>query len=189
MTAADDALFEPFSGPVIKTAGILSSGITKTTNTTTIEINRANPVKIYMDAADDMTDVATRCHPQMFDVRKTTAVANLHNGVAQRLGAWHLSTLVATFHVGQPHFWVSCPHLTQPKRFEFTGKFGHYKVWRFAQKIQTTQIAQFVAEWFWLETTEGQLSAIELGILLMHPTIPLHHLFSNEAEARTYYNS
>jgi hypothetical protein len=188
MTTADDALFEPFSGPIKKVAtGIIASGIMKRPDATAIDIITANPKSLYTDAAVEVMDHAAKLHPQMFDIRLPV----MHQPIGFKFpgGAFRLDTLVERFHDGNAEFWVACPGLTPPKQFQFAGRFGHFKVWRFTQQLVSTQVAQFVAEWFWVDSTEGQLSAVELGVLVIHPKLRLHHVFGNRNDAQSYYTT
>jgi hypothetical protein len=181
LSNADDSLFEPLSGPIRPT--IFASGIMKRADATAIEIIPANPKQLYIDAANEVIDYAVKCYPQMHDVRIPSVTINFRLPT----GALRLDTLVDRFHSGSREFWVSAPGLTAPRQFEFAGRFGHFKVWRFAQQVLMTRTAQIVADWFWIDSTEGQLSAIELGIILKLPALQSHHVFGNKTEAQAYY--
>lgn len=185
MTTADDLLFEPFNTPIISggtgAGSILKTGIVKSKNSTKITIMPANPKQVYTDAANEMIDYAVKCFPTMMDIRKPS------NRIPA--GAMRLDTMTDRFHDGVYEFWVSCPSMTQPRQFIFDGRFGNAKVWRFQQSIAGTKIPQFVADWFWIDSSEGQLSAIEIGVILLSQNLRLHHVFASQPEAQKYYMS
>lgn len=186
MTSVNDILFEPFSGPILPTAtapaGATSgTGIVKSKNATNVTIMPANPKHFYTDAANEMIDYAVKCFPTMIDVRKPNARVPV--------GAMRLDTMVDRYHDGMHEFWVASPGMTQPRMFLFDGRFGSVKVWRFQQVIAGHKIQQFVTDWFWVDSTEGQLSAVEIGVILLSQNLRLHHAFATHPEAQKYYMS
>jgi hypothetical protein len=189
MTSVDDLLFEPITGPStspINSTGssIIATGIMKRPDATAIEIITANPKQIYLDAASEVMDHATACHPHMFDRRNPSTISQVP------AAAMRLDDLVYRFHDGEKLFWITCPTLTPPRQCEFAGRFGHLKVQRLAQQLPyKTQVAAFIADWFWLDTTEGQMSAVEIGLLVTQPNRLMHFAFLNKHEAQKYYTT
>jgi hypothetical protein len=182
MTTANDALFEPFDAPKFTSSHQPSNGILKRSGTTAVEIMTANPKSLYTDIAAEVMDYACTCFPQMSDVRNaSTAYAKIP------IGALNLIQLVDRFYNGDRTFWVAAHPHTQPHEYEFVGRFGHFKVCRFPQQVATGTIPQFVADWFWLDTTEMQMSAVELGLICVHPKMQFVHMFDNQTNAQRYF--
>lgn len=177
---ADDLLFEPFN--TVPTTGtstpVTGNGIVSIPGYhLRVEVNRGYPKKVYLDAAKEVMDFAVIHHPNMSDVRNCK--------YPLPPGSMNLIDIVDRFYDGDDELWVGRPQAMPPQQFHFQGRFGHFKFWRMPQQFIPSQ----TVIWFWLDTGAGQLAAIDLGLLCMHPSLKMYHAFRSQGDATNYFRS
>jgi hypothetical protein len=177
--SVDDIIFEPLgktqSGPSVSVSE-RAAGIIRYPGAVLAEVQYRSSRRVYTDLANEIHDFAVTDMPSLTDIRKEAP--RVH-------GAIDLTGLVGRFHDGNEELWVSRPKHMQPGRHRFTGRFGYAKVCK--MPVNMSNLGYIT--WYWIDTDDGQLPAVDLGLLVYHPSHKWWRVFTNKSDAQEYYNS
>lgn len=172
----DDLLFEPLGTGLAQKGPIAAPSIIRTPGAIWAEVHIREPKKIYTDLATEIIDHAVAEMPSLVDVRKQ---------VAKPHGAIDLAGIVSRFYDGAGAVWISRPSHMKPEEHHFTGRFGYMRACKMPQKHGKLGYIT----WFWMDTDNGHLPAIDLGLLVYHPGDKWWRVFTNKSDAENYFNS
>ena len=80
---------------------------------------------------------------------------------------------------------ASDSNIAEIQLFKFSGRFGFIR----ACKMPTLETNLITITWYSFDTDQGQLPAIDLGLLLYNPKDRWCRVFPNNVDAQTYYKS
>ena len=170
-----DILFEPIKN-IKSTPSPNVQYIRQTKNTLCVEIEKQIAQQIFSDLAMEVMDHATAGSPELLDVRLP---------IIKPHGVVNLKEIVERFYHGIADMWISRPHHMSATQHKFTGVFGYTKACRMPQQHQPLG----VLTWYWVDTDDGQLPAVDLGLLVVHPRHKWYRVFTNQTDATSYYQS
>lgn len=171
---ANDLLFEPLTNTHSNSKSSLS--VLRTPGAIWAEVQAREPKKTYTDLATEIIDHAVSEMPSLTDVRRQ---------IARPQGVIDLISVVGRFHDGSEEVWISRPGHMKPESHRFTGRFGYMRACMMPQKMGKLGYIT----WFWVDTDNGHLPAIDLGLLVYHPGNKWWRVFTNKADATDYFNS
>ena len=178
--SVDDILFEPLDKtPVGPTTSVpeRAAGIIRYPGALMVEIQPRSARHIYTDIATEINDFAVTDMPSLADVRKPPT--------PKPRGAIDLTGMVGRFHDGNEDVWISRPKHMQPSEHRFTGRFGYAKACQMPHNMGKLGYIT----WYWLDTDNGQLPVVDLGLLVYHPANKWWRVFTNKIDAQEYFNS
>lgn len=173
----DDLLFEPItSNP--SGMGTAQHSISKSPNCMWVEIIRSSLKQNFINLANEVIDHAARDFPSLIDVRSNKAP------IPKK--CLNLVDITDRYYEGQSEIWIARPSIMFPTKLYFEGTFGFLKYYRMPQSAKVGAKKGF---FYWIDTDQGQIAMLDLGILCAHTNISAYHCFTNENDANEYYRS
>ena len=178
---ADDILFEPITtsstSPSQGLPAGVGGGIIRYPGVVSGQIDTRLPKTLYTDLATEFIDFAVTDLPLLVDIRSPNII--------HWRGQKNLVDIVERFYDGFDDMWISRPNHMTATLHKFTGRFGLTK----ACKMPQDNGPLTVMTWYWIGTDNGQLPALDLGLLVVHPVDKWYRCFTNQADAMNYYQT
>jgi hypothetical protein len=175
--AVDDILFEPLTPLTPVHPVVHLNDVIRLPESLSVQVRGSGPKNLYLDLASEVIDHAVAEMPSLTDVRPANAF--------KPRGVLDLAQVVDRFYEGTEEIWVSRPKHMPATQQRFTGRFGYIR----ACKLPTNQNKLGYITWYWVNTDEGHLPAIDMGLMVYHPQDKWWRVFSNKSDAADYYTS